>query len=186
MNEQGLANLGLTKVARAVIVEWKDQESYHQVECAAREDLTSPADEFLNMLREGTWEDDPDLAQIPDDEQVNDYYQLIHKMTFVADYGEPERGSDVNYLDSGIWEFKVGVKRLAFYDTDGQGNWVPKKKILDIKEAVPGAKIWWFPEMDGYLRLLNYWGKVSPKADPADIDEAITIAGEDVKHDEQS
>lgn len=81
--------------------------------------------------------------------------------------------------------FKVASKRIAFYDTDGRGGWTPKPKILDIKDAVEGATIWWFPELDEELRLLNAWPKLTQKARQIDIAEAVTIAKEDVKHDEQ-
>lgn len=171
----------MTKVERVAIVERRE---LHQVDCALREDLSSPAAEFLNQLRRGVWEDDPDVSEVPDDEQVRDHDKLLHKMQFVATHGEPERRGDVNYLHSGVWEFKVAAKRLAFYDTDGDGNWTPKGKVAHIDDAVEGAHIWWFPELDEEIRLLNAWPKTGEKARQLDIDEAVTIAGEDVRHDE--
>ena len=171
----------MTKVNRVGMVEW---QGFHLVDCALREDLTSPAAEFLEHLRQGIWEEDPDSTSIPDDEQVTDYYKLLHKMRYVASHGEPERQGDVNYLRSGIWEFKVARKRIAFYDTDGQGNWTPKGKVDDARDAVEGANIWWFPELDEELRLLNAWPKLGQKAPPLDIELAVTIAREDVRHDE--
>ena len=47
-----------------------------------------------------------------------------------------------------------------------------------------GASIWWFPELDEELRLLNAWPKLGQKAPPLDIELAVTIAREDVRHDE--
>lgn|GEM_PF-2329485 len=173
--------LGLTKVERVGIVRW---QGFHLVECAVREDSSSPAAEFLDHLRQGMWEDDPDSSSLPDDEQVADYYKLLHKMAFLAAHGEPERRGDVNYLHSGIWEFKVARKRLAFYDTDGKGNWSPKGKVEDAKDAEDGATHWWFPAMDKEIRLLNAWPKLGQKAEPSDIELAVTIAREDVRHDE--
>ena len=174
-------SLGLTKVKRVAIVEW---QGFHQVDCALRGDGTSPAAEFLEQLRQGTWEDDPDSSAIPDDEQVTDHFKLLHKMQYVASHGEPERQGDVNYLHFGIWEFKVARKRIAFYDTDGRGNWTPKGKVADIRDAVEGANIWWFPALDEELRLLNAWPKLEEKAPPSEIELAVTIAREDVRHDE--
>lgn len=172
--------LALTKVTSRAIVEWQE---FHRVDCAVREDLSSAASEFLDLLRQGMWEGDPDVTDVPDDEQVRDYDKLLHKIRFLASHGEPERQGDVNYLHSGIWEFKVARKRLAFYDTDGRGTWTPKGKVRDIDDAVEGASIWWFPQLDEEIRLLNAWPKLGEKARQQDIGEAVTIAGEDVQHD---
>lgn len=140
----------------------------------------------MTQLREGAWEEDPASSSVPSDEQVEDHAKFLHKMSFLAEYGEPERRSDVNYLRGGVWEFKVADKRIAFYDTDGCGNWTPKGKIVDIKDSpAPDSPCWWFPEMDVQLRLLNAWPKVGQRAEPEDIDTAEAIAGEDVSHDGQ-
>ena len=96
----------------------------------------------------------------------------------------PRSGGNLNYLHFGIWEFKVARKRIAFYDTDGRGNWTPKGKVADIRDAVEGANIWWFPALDEELRLLNAWPKLEEKAPPSEIELAVTIAREDVRHDE--
>jgi hypothetical protein len=140
----------------------------------------------MTRLRDGAWEEDPAFTSVPSDEQVEDYAKFIHKMSFLAANGEPERKGDVNYLRDGVWEFKVADKRIAFYDTDGHGNWTPKGKILDIRDSPdPSSPCWWFPEMDIHLRLLNAWPKVSQRAEPADMDAAVAIAREDVSHDGQ-
>lgn len=176
-------SLALTKVERLEIIE---RQEWHRVSCAVRSDGTSPAAEFMGLLKSGMWEEDPDFTSAPDDEQVGDYYKLLHKMRFVAQHGEPERRSDINYLDGGVWEFKVAAKRIAFYDTDGHGVWVPKGRVQDRRDAeYPDSDWWWFPTLDEELRLLNAWPKVGQKADLSDIEEAEAIAGEDVSHDER-
>lgn len=158
--------------------------AFHFVECAVREDGTTPAREFLSALKRGAWKDEPGLGEVPFDEQIDDYHALLNKMQYVARNGEPERKADVNYLHSGIWEFKAGNKRLAFYDTDGMGNWEPKTKVGDKNNSPdPSSPCWWFPSMDSYLRVLNPWLKTSEKAPPEAIDLAVTIAHEDVTQD---
>lgn len=170
----------MTKVSRSGIV----VGAWHSVQCAIRRDGTSPAREFLTELKQGAWDADPELEEVPFDEQIDDYDALLNKMQYVARNGEPERSGDVNYLHSGIWEFKAGNKRLAFFDTDGQGNWERKAKVQDKADSVdPNSPCWWFPEMDEYLRLLNPWPKTGQKAPQDAIDLAITIACEDVNHD---
>lgn len=174
----------MTKVVRTVIVEpplgrgW-----WHRVDCAVRSDGSSPAQVFLQQLKEGVWEGDPDSEQVPDDEQVHDYYKLLHKIRYVAEHGEPERAGDVNYLRDGIWEFKVAAKRVAFADTDGRGVFTPKGKVRSRAEAAHPDGMWWFPELEEDLRLLNAWPKLGQKALESDMTEAATIRREDVAHD---
>jgi hypothetical protein len=161
-----------------------DPAFWYSVECAVRTDGSSPARQFLDQLKEGMWADDPDSKQIPDDEQIKDYHRRINVIRFVALNGEPERKHDVEYLRDGVWEFKVASKRLAFYDTDGSGEFAPKPKIQDIANSPsPASTAWWFPQLDRVLRLANAWPKVGQKADQLDIDQAIQIRKEDLQRD---
>ena len=172
--------LELSKVIRSCIVigEW------YKIECAVRADGTSPAREFLNLVKTGMWEADPEVHDLPDDEQVRDYHRLINSMRYLATHGEPEHDNDVNDLEDGLWEFKCYTKRLVFYDTDGYGGYEPKLRIQErARSEYPELESWWFPKFDYTLRLANSWPKVGPVADPLDIQEAIRIREEDLKHD---
>ncbi|WP_170981409.1 hypothetical protein [Nocardioides dongxiaopingii] len=158
----------------------------YEIACAVRSDGSSPARELLDLLKVGEWADDPDVERVPDPEQVRDYHRLIDMMRTLATAGEPERQRDVRYLRDGLWEFAVGAKRLVFYDTDGRGAFTPKPRIQDKGHApYPDTEFWWFPLMDRQLRLANYWPKVSEKADPIDIEEAIKIREEDLRYDKE-
>lgn len=172
--------LDLSKVNRSCIVvgEW------HTIECAVRADGTSPAREFLDLIKTGTWEDDPEVEEIPDDEQVRDYHRLIDSLRYIAVHGEPRRPKDVNYLGFGLWEVKLYTKRLVFYDTNGHGGFLAKAKTkLRQDSNNPDSDMWWFPELDYSLRLANAWCKTDTKADPLDINEARRIREEDLAHD---
>lgn len=174
----------MTTVSRSQILQ-EGKDWWYVVECAVRTDGSSPARAFLDLLKEGMWEDDPDVEAIPDDEQIKDYERLVHSMRFVGKNGEPERKDDVNYLRDGIWEFKVASKRLAFCVTDGQGSLEVKGKLASIADSPsPRSPAWWFPAFDGTrIRLLNAWPKVGQTAGQLDIDEAIQIREEDLAHD---
>ena len=152
-----------------------------------RADLTSPARDFLDHIKEGTWADDPESAEIPDDEQVKDYYALVHKIRYLGQHGEPERRGDVNYLRRGIWEFKHGSKRIAFYITDGRGREVLRGPVQEIGESPsPMSSAWWFPEPapdEDIVRLANAWPKLGQKTEEIDMVEADTIREEDLEHD---
>ena len=177
----------MTKVRRyGIFGGRRPGEWCHHITCGVRSDGTSPARDFWEKLSQGEWEEDPLSPTIPDDEQVKDRDALRHKMRFLAEQGEPERATDVNLLQNGVWEFKHGNKRIAFADTDGQGGFKPKGKIQERSDSPdPDSPCWWFPEMDEHLRLLNAWPKVSQRADPEDIHTAETIAKEDREHDQQ-
>lgn len=175
--------LGLTKVQRSIIVQ-NDDSFWYEVQCAARADGSSPARGFLDELKEGIWADDPDSEEIPDDEQIKDYHRLINAIRYVARNGEPERKDDVKYLRDGIWEFRVASKRLAFFDTHGDGSFSAKPKISNRDDSPsPASDAWWFPEFDRILRLANAWPKVGEKARELDMDEAVRIREEDLAHD---
>lgn len=158
---------------------------HYAVQCAVRADGTVPAGDFLDELAKGVWEPDVDAESLPDDEQITDRYHLLAKIKYLAEKGEPQRKHDVEYLREGIWEFKQGSKRVAFYATDGAGLLDDSAKILDIKDA-PYAEtpMWWFPEFVGrILRLANAWPKTGQKTPPDMITEATVIREEDLKHD---
>lgn len=104
----------MTKVGRYGIFGGRRPDEWcHHITCGVRSDGTSPARDFWEKLSRGEWEEDPLSPTIPDDEQVKDRDALRHKMRFLAEQGEPERATDVNLLQNGVWEFKHGNKRIA-------------------------------------------------------------------------
>lgn len=154
------------------------------VECAVRADRSEPAKEFLDLLKVGMWKDDPDSDSIPDDEQIQDWAVLLDKIKYLAKQGEPERKDDINYLDDGLWEFKVASKRLAFFDTPGDGSYEAKAKIIDRASSPhEDSWAWWVPDFDDYIRLANYWPKTEEKAGQFNIEEGRKIREEDLSHD---
>lgn len=160
----------------------------HDVEFAVRADGTVPAQEFLELLRDGRWPNDPDEdGDPPWDEQIRDeakFWQMIRKL---ADRGLPtggRQGAQTNQLQEGIWEFKRGAKRLTWYDTDGSGGHAPKLRIDDRAESnYPDDDDWWFPEFDTIIRLGHSFPKTSQKTSHFDINEALATRTEDLNHD---
>ncbi|WP_432978620.1 hypothetical protein [Dactylosporangium sp. CA-233914] len=159
---------------------------YCMIECAVREDGSSPAAWFLEQLRQGSWEEDPDTTGLPDDAQIGDYYKLMTWFEMLANDGLPAYQRAVNYLEEGIWEFKLGAKRLTFFDTPGDGTFTPKPKILDRDLAVNDDDFWWFPEFDPVIRLGHFWPKMGKWAESEDIDEAVAVREEDIQHDKEA
>lgn len=109
---------------------------------------------------------------------------LLNKITHLAKYGEPERKDDITYLQDGLWEFKVARKRLAFFDTPGDGTYEPKGKVAHRADSPdPDSWAWWVPDFDQYIRLANYWPKIGEKAGQANIQEGRKIREEDLRYD---
>ncbi|MGX7676776.1 hypothetical protein [Plantactinospora sp. DSM 117369] len=145
--------------------------------------MTSPAAAFLDQLASGSWVEDPDLSGLPDDAQIGDCDKLLAWCQLLADDGLPPYTHAVNYLQDGIWEFKIGAKRLSFYDTPGDGSYIPKAKIKDRDEAVNDDEFWWFPDLDPEVRLGYAFPKLGPKALPDDIATSFKVREEDLSHD---
>jgi len=156
------------------------------VECAVREDgETSPARTFLEQLGSGSWPGDPDEPDLPSDAQIRDCDKLLAWCQMLADDGVPYYTHAVNYLRDGMWEFKIGAKRLSFFDTTGDGNYTPKPK-LDSRPPEVTDEFWWFPSLDPYVRLGHAFPKTGQKTKPTDIAETLTVRKEDVSHDKPS
>jgi hypothetical protein len=99
-----------------------------------------------------------------------------------------EQPGDVNYLHSGIWEFKHADRRLTFWDTDGEGNFTPKPKHHDPAERAwdpPEDGYWWYPYMDAVLRLGCAWPKTEQAAPQHLIEQACEIREEDCARDQR-
>jgi hypothetical protein len=172
----------LTKLVRSVIVH-ADPSFCYAVEIARRTDGVHPARDFLDDLEKGMLDGDPDTEDLPDEEQIRDYPRLIDVIRGIATYGEPAHRRQVNYLEDGLWEFKYGRKRLAFFDTDGRGNHVPKPPQDIFTSTNVGSDYFWFPDFDPILRITNGWVKTDDAAPPEAIELAKLIREEDLEHD---
>ncbi|MFD3704513.1 hypothetical protein ACFWUP_15335 [Nocardia sp. NPDC058658] len=119
-----------------------------------------------------------------EDEQVSTYARFMHTMQYYAEHGEGDRCESMNGLEHGIFEFKAGRARLAFYDTPGDGSHTPKWKIRDrASSPYPDSATWFIPDLDPQLRLCNGWPKKGQLANPCDIGFARKVRMEDLGHD---
>jgi hypothetical protein len=145
------------KATRVVVWRWSRDEDWHEaIECAIRSDQSSPAAGFCQSLRRGVWTEDPGFQPPVDLDQIADWSKLLAAMEHVGRHGMPARAGDVNYLHSGIWEFKRADRRLTYWDTDGAGNYTAKAKHRDptARSSAPQEDdYWWYPDMDAVLRL---------------------------------
>lgn len=172
------SSLQLSKVERRIIAVGK----YGQVACAVDASLASPADVFLEELKTGYW-DDPEVEKLPDERQIKEYYRFVALCKKLANGEDLEDWLSYNRLEDGIWELKVGIMRLAFYDTDGKGGWTPKPG--EKHEQFDGKVKWLIPmDFDFYLRLANSFPKTGAKTPPEEILRAKKIRDEDVDHDQ--
>lgn len=154
------------------------------IECAVDANGDSPARDFLQALEGGIWEPDPDSEDLPDDAQIMDYDKFLNWFRHFAEMGLPMQWNSVNYLQSGIWEFKRARKRVSFFDTPGDGTYEPKPKVLDRRECeYPESDYWWLPDFDIYIRLGHAFPKTTQKTEDFDLDEAERIREEDLEHD---
>jgi hypothetical protein len=166
---------------------YHNESDWHEViECAWRSDRSSPGAAFCRSIAIGEWRTDPNFARSPDPDQIQDWAKLLAKIEYVGKNGMPAKAGDVNFLKSGVWEFKHADRRLTYWDTDGEGHYAPKNKYQDIDEresAVPGGGYWWYPDMDAVLRLGCAWPKTEQKAPQHLVEEALDIREEDCTHD---
>lgn len=171
----------MPKVSRTLVC----KKQTHIVEHAVCADMTTPSLEAWRAMEQGAWEEDPDLEDVPDDAQIKHSQKFRAGIEFFADYGYPNNSfCTVNALKDGIWEFRLGSKRISFYDTDGRGGWAPKHKVLSINDsAYPDSDFWWIPDMDESIRLGHCFGKTGQKTDPQDIEETLRVREEDTAHD---
>lgn len=170
----------MAKLARRIA----HKGEFHDIEYAVGSEGASPAWEFMCALKEGTWEPDPDAATIPCDEQIHDAAKFLEMVRVLALEGVPSYRTGVNFLEDGIWEFKVGRKRLSFYDTPGDGTYDPKNKIRDISEAEDDDEFWWFPRFDKTIRLGYAFPKTTQMTENYDLTAVATVRKEDLLHDE--
>ncbi|MBC7275026.1 hypothetical protein [Nocardioides sp.] len=157
----------------------------HAVECGLRSDMTSPAAEFIEAMRCGQWREDPGAADFPDDAQIKHVDLLLSWFDLLAEDGYPPRRTSVNFLEDGVWEFKIGAARLSYFDTDGGGSYIPKNKIRDRanSQSPDDEEFWWYPIFDEYIRLGYPFPKTGQVAGPTNIAECLKLRAEDLEHD---
>lgn len=161
---------------------------WYSITAAICADGSVPMLETLRQIAQGTWPEDPEAVRegLPSDVQVSSLNRVIANIHWFADKGEPSRGGLVNELQDGIWEFKEGEKRFSFYDTDGNGSYVPKRKYRVREDAdYPDSAHWEIPEFDIDLRVGHCFGKPHGQrtTSTTDIAETKRVRREDLDHD---
>ncbi len=157
----------------------------HQVDCAGREDGSSPAGLFLDALKIGAW--DQAEADGPMDEQIGDYHWFLNAIRHWANTGEPVYPHAAKALQDGVWEFRHDDKRLTFYDTDGTGGYTAKLPIDDYADAeAPESQFWQIPYFDPLIRLGHAFTKSSQKTSSKDIVASKEVRTEDLAHDREA
>lgn len=176
----------MTEVRRKLL--WKaprDDWWHSRVEFAVRSDGSSPALGWWSQMSKGAWASDPAFTSPPDSEQLHDVAKLLAETRYIGEFGYPSNGHAVNDLDDGIWEFKLGAHRLAYFDTPGDGTYSPKLRRTgdDIPVDEGDVTYPWYPSMDEILRLTNGFAKTAQMAPPEAVSTAIKVREEDVIHD---
>jgi hypothetical protein len=171
----------LSKVRRIVKHEWGWDGDVYEIACAVEADgVSSPAVNFIDRLGSGTWPDP--TAELPDYAQLRDldHFKALTKM--LAMEGRLPKYK-FNKLDDGVWEIKVGIFRLSFYDTDGVGGYVPKEgdPVVTWEQKTEYREL---PDFDEFIRLGHPFNKYGWKTEPADLAATKQVRTEDLKHDE--
>ncbi|MBF7732542.1 MULTISPECIES: hypothetical protein [Rhodococcus] len=175
-----MAKVDSPGVERRLIVKGR----LHEVRCALRSDWSCPAGEFLDLLKNGMWEPDPDAEKLPDDEQIRDRDWFLAAIKYWANEGEPIYSRAVNDLNDGVWEFKRGGKRLSFFDTDGIGGFEMKLRIENHAEAeFPDSEHWRIPGFDEQIRLGHAFPKLGGLTSAEDLGDSDVVREEDLAHD---
>lgn len=161
-----------------------DCDTHHKhdlaVEYGADKNLSEPAFEILEELREMRWENKR-LPKYPDEAQFHAWHKLVGIIDAIAAGYEIEP-HEFNYLRAGVWEIKFNNVRITFYDTDGHGGYSPKEAELAGYDW-RGKPQWYFPDLDDIVRLGGYWEKLGQTAGEFNVRRAITFRSEDVQHD---
>ena len=160
-----IVTLHLSKDSRTLIY----VGTHYSIECAIRQDGTSPALSMFKQLAQGMVKI-PDIPP-PDLAQTSFLTDLMMFIKDIANGYEPRNGA-LNYLTEGIWELKRETIRMTFFDTDGSGKFHTHsgQKFLDVE---------FFP----ILRLGHSFVKNSAKTSAEDIRLALQTRTEDVHYD---
>lgn len=171
----------MSKVQRIVKTEWGWDGDAYEIACAVVADGEhSPAADFIEHLAAGTWPDE--TVELPDHAQVRDLHTLKALTKMLAGTGRLPKYA-FNKLDDGIWELKVGIFRLSFYDTDGVGGYTAKEGepvfTWDHKKEYPEL-----PVFDDYIRLGHAFNKRTQRTETSDLQATKKVRQEDLHHDE--
>jgi hypothetical protein len=176
----------LTKVVRKIFY----MGALYTISFALESDgVTSPAENALKLMLTGNWPEDPEAAKegFPSDTQIDRRAQLVAGIKYFARNGVPAWSQcGVNALRDGIWEFKEGEKRISFFDTDGSGNYTPKRKFKDREKSdYPDDPDWEIPSFERDVRLGHCFGKPwgQRTTEQEDLDESARVRMEDLAHD---
>ena len=132
----------------------------HQVDCAGREDGSSPAGLFLDALKIGAW--DQAEADGPMDEQIGDYHWFLNAIRHWANTGEP------------VYPHAAG-------------GYTAKLPIDDYADAeAPESQFWQIPYFDPLIRLGHAFTKSSQKTSSKDIVASKEVRTEDLAHDREA
>lgn len=166
----------MTKVQRIIVAsgEWLT------VSASLKADGTSPGWDCLQSLKDGLWP--LPAIELPDEAQPKFFYYMMSDFQDLAD-GIDLEPKGHNRLQDGIWELKRDAVRLTFFDTPGDGSYLPK----------PGTKTEEFDgkvryqldteSLDEHVRVGYAFSKVSQKTRQSDLDAAATVRKEDLYHD---
>jgi len=173
----------LSKVQRIMKTEWGWDGDAYEVSCAVESDgSSSPAWDLIEALRQGIWMD-PDAASLPDDAQLKVRSTIRSLLKMLAEKGRLPAGN-FNKLRDGVWEIKHTNLRLTFFDTRGDGTFVPKEGEVeyDWRQQAYYPDL---PEFDDYIRLGHHFAKPENirKTPEIDISESLRIRMEDLNHD---
>lgn len=83
-----------------------------------------------------------------------------------------------------MWEFKLGAKRLSFFDTPGDGTYKPKLRPATADAASRG-KYYWFPDFDENIRLGHAFPKTGQRTTHEDLEMTSIVREEDIEHDKR-
>lgn len=175
----------MTKV-RFVIMRGDGKDDYHdKVDCAIRIDGTSPSYDFWNELKAGVWQDGRVGRIDPDSTAQIDYFIVLARiLRKLIETGVPKYRTAINSLQNGIWEIKGGKARIPFFDVDSaSGVHRPKHRITDrrtLGSEYERDDYWWYPSMDGTIRLTHGFMKMGDTTEGEDIEMAETIRREDL------
>ncbi|MCQ4148652.1 hypothetical protein [Rhodococcus qingshengii] len=155
----------------------------YEIRYAICRDGKSPAVDFLDELAQGAWQEGLDAGDGKLDQTfAADTFKALMKR--YARRGELGGKHQINGLGRGIWEFKVGTKRLSFFDTDGTGGYVERETYRDRDKADrPESKIWHIPDLDSHIRLADGFPKRGQTTPSRPINWAHRIRREDTNHD---
>jgi hypothetical protein len=176
--------LVFTSFSRPTIWQSTSEDDFHEeIQCAIREDGSSPAFAFLASLCNGADVDDPKHDPPEDRDQIYDYAKLVAIIEHIGCYGHPRKTKDVKHLSDGVWELRHGVRRLSYWDISEDGVFNPKLPNSTADTSLKHGPDDRYPDMDWFLRLGCGWHKDGDLAPPAKIEEAKLIRAEDAAHD---